>query len=85
MPTKFKTVHNAFPCCNIGSSIKHEYHDDDAVLEKTCRRCGRQYRITFENVEPLKGCGVFRKLHWEKLTGPGGRPLDEPEDDDDDE
>lgn len=70
-----KLLKNTTPCCNAATYIQHQHWPDDSELEHTCKKCGIVYRVTFENVEPLKGCGVFRLVKWKKLTEAGGREM----------
>ena len=76
---KINTIHNATPCCNAATHMQHEKYSDDHELDWRCKECGREYHVTFENVSPLKGCGVFRKLTWTLTAGAGGRELDDRE------
>ena len=74
---KIKLIHNATPCCNAATHMQHEKYPDDHEMEWKCKECGRKYHVHFENVEPLRGCGVFRNVVWEPIAGPGGRALDD--------
>ena len=61
-----KTLKNKFPCCQKPTGIHHDNWSDDDVLERACPRCGTMYVIEFERVEPFRGLGEFRKLHFTK-------------------